>query len=117
MPLSKPGYQLHYTITGITHTLDPYRQSNMALISIIRAVLVLLMPIYTVAQLNSRQHTLNGTATPTVNLGQIASMTTPPPCCWIVIGEFAVGYNNWYSSTAEQVVGTHKNTIRVVPES
>jgi len=73
----------------------------MALTLIIQAALLLLLPIHTVAHLHPRQYKLNETATPTFNPSQV----TPPPCCWIVIGEFAVGYNNWYSSTGEQVVG------------
>lgn len=80
----------------------------MAWIFIIQALL-LLAPAITVAQLLPRQHAFNNTATPTITTRQGASITTPPPCCWIVIGQFAVGYNSWYASTAEQVVGTHKD--------
>ena len=88
----------------------------MTWISIIRALL-LLAPVVTVAQLVPRQHAFNGTATTPTTTSQGASITTPPPCCWIVIGQFAVGYNSWYTSTAEQVVGMHKNLHPVPPDS
>lgn len=55
------------------------------------------------AHLSPRQTTFNGNATTTMS--QTANRPTPPPCCWIVVGEYAAVYHNWYSSTAEQVVG------------
>lgn len=69
--------------------------------------LILLAPIRIVAHLAPRQSTFNETAKPTVTTSQPAVMPTPPPCCWIVVGQFAVGYVSWYSSTAEQVVGAY----------
>ena len=91
-------------------------QANMALTSL-RAMLALflLAPINIVAHLHYRQMTLNETATPTVNASQTVSIVTPPPCCWIVIGEMAVGYNHWYSTTAEQIVGMCKHPPSVRP--
>jgi hypothetical protein len=85
-------------------------QSEMAS-QFIRAMLVLLLmaPIGIFAHLHIRQTALSQTATPTANPGQADSVATPPPCCWIVVGERAVGYNHWYSSTVEKTVGTHSN--------
>jgi hypothetical protein len=93
-------------------------QSNMAS-QFIRAILVLLLmaPIDIVAHLHPRQTPLNQTATPTANPSQANSIATPPPCCWIVVGYMAVGYNHWYSSTAEDTVGTHYNLHPLCIES
>jgi hypothetical protein len=104
-------------ISRFVTSIQVRSHSNMALAFYIRAVLLMVAPIHTVAHLHPRQHTLNDTATPTTNSSQTASITTPPPCCWIVIGDFAVGYNSWYSSTAEKVVGTHKNPQSLRAES
>jgi hypothetical protein len=93
-------------------------QSKMAS-QFIRAMLVLLLmaPINIVAHLHLRQTALNQTATPTANPSQANSIATPPPCCWIVVGTHAVGYNNWYSTTAEQTVGRRRSPIPFVSES
>lgn len=85
----------------------------MTLTFILRAALLLFVPISAAAHLQPRQHTLNGTSTPTGNTIPTDGMAPLPSCRWIVVGTRAVGYNNWYSSTAEQVVGTHKDIFPV----
>lgn len=76
--------------------------------------LLLAMPSPVMALLAPRQTAFsNNTSTPTSTSGQATAIPTPPPCCWIVIGDFAVGYASWYSSTAEQVVGSYKSLYPV----
>jgi hypothetical protein len=90
-------------------------QSIRAMLALL--ALLLMAPVDIVAHLYPRQTDLNQTATPTANPSQANSMATPPPCCWIVVGDRAVGYNHWYSSTVEQTVGTHSNLHPLRSES
>jgi hypothetical protein len=100
-------------LSGTAHLITLFRVNpKYDMVSqFIRAVLVLLLlaPIDIVAHLHPRQMSMNETATPTANSSQATSIATPPPCCWIVVGNQAVGYHSWYSTTAEQVVGRHKS--------
>ena len=52
-----------------------------------------------------RQTTFSNTTVSSTTTSPAAGIPTPPPCCWILAGTHAVGLNQWYSSTAEHVVG------------
>jgi hypothetical protein len=121
LPLSSLDFFSSVTdsgISGTAHLITLFRdnsQANMAS-QLMRAVIVLILmaPVDVVAHLHPRQMTLNQTTTPTGNTSQATSIATPPPCCWIVVGEVAVGYNSWYSSIVEKTVGTYSMFTRFV---
>lgn len=56
------------------------------------------------AHVYPRQTTFNNITVSSTTTSYL-SIHTPPPCCWILAGEQAVGLNKWYSSSAENVVG------------
>jgi hypothetical protein len=53
------------------------------------------------AEVFPRQTIFGNTTTSSTASG----VPTPAPCCWILAGTRAVGLNQWYTSTAEHVVG------------
>ena len=121
LPLSSLDFSSSVTDSGLSGTahlialFSDKPQANMASQSILAVLVLLLMaPIDIVAHLHPRQMTLNQTTTPTGNTSQATSIATPPPCCWIIVGEVAVGYNSWYSSIVEKTVGTYSMFTRFV---
>jgi hypothetical protein len=57
------------------------------------------------AEVFPRQTTFSNTTVSSTTTSADAGIPTPPPCCWILAGTHAVGLNQWYTSTAEHVVG------------